>query len=142
MAAYNGWTEHVPVKIIPWFVIYQILGVLFFSSIFIAIGSAVKQLKEAQSLLLPVWMLMFLPMFVWFNVIEEPNSVVAVALSFFPPSAPLMTVLRLATGAAIPIWQLDIGRIAHIRQLQYPKELPSYGDRVGFMPDVWWYQPD
>lgn len=106
LAAYNGWTDYVPFQMVPWFVIYQILGVLFFSSIFMAIGSSVKQLKEAQSLLLPVWMLMFLPMFVWFNVIQEPNSVVAVALSFFPPSAPLMMILRLSTGAVIPLWQI------------------------------------
>lgn len=106
LAAYNGWTEFVPFAMLPAFVVFQILGVLFFSSIFMAIGSAVKQLKEAQSLLLPVWMLMFLPMFVWFNVIQEPNSIVPVTLSFFPPSAPLMMILRLSTGAVIPLWQV------------------------------------
>lgn len=103
LAVYNGWTDKIPFHIVPWFVIYQILGVLFFSSIFMAIGSAVKQLKEAQSLLLPVWMLMFLPMFVWFNVLQDPNSLLASVLSFFPPSAPLMMMLRLSTGAEIPI---------------------------------------
>ncbi|MFV0513184.1 MAG: extracellular solute-binding protein [Jhaorihella sp.] len=39
----------------------------------------------------------------------------------------------------IPIWQYDVGRIAHIRQLHYPDRLPVYGDRIGFLPDVWWY---
>lgn len=42
----------------------------------------------------------------------------------------------------IPIWQYDVGRIAHIRQMKHPETLPVYGDRVGFMPEVWWYQPD
>ena len=42
----------------------------------------------------------------------------------------------------IPIWQYDVGRIAHIRQLRYPDRLPIYGDRLGFLPDVWWYQED
>lgn len=47
----------------------------------------------------------------------------------------------LTTGRyVIPIWQYDVGRIAHIRQLRYPDRLPIYGDRLGFMPDVWWYQ--
>jgi len=40
----------------------------------------------------------------------------------------------------IPIWQYDVGRIAHIRQLHHPDNLPIYGDRPGFMPHVWWYQ--
>ena len=47
----------------------------------------------------------------------------------------------LTTGRyVIPIWQYDIGRIANVRELHYPGVLPIYGDRVGFMPDVWWYE--
>lgn len=42
----------------------------------------------------------------------------------------------------IPIWQYDVGRIAHARQLKYPENLPIYGDGVEFLPDVWWYQAD
>jgi peptide/nickel transport system substrate-binding protein len=42
----------------------------------------------------------------------------------------------------IPIWRYDVGRIAHARQLRFPDKLPIYGDRLGFLPDVWWYQPD
>lgn len=49
----------------------------------------------------------------------------------------------LTTGRyVIPIWQYDVGRIAHARQLHYPDRLPIYGDGVGFLPDVWWYQDD
>lgn len=40
----------------------------------------------------------------------------------------------------IPIWQYDIGRIAHLRQMRYPDALPIYGDGLWFMPEVWWYQ--
>lgn len=49
----------------------------------------------------------------------------------------------LTTGRyVIPIWQYDVGRIAHARQLRYPEYLPIYGDRTGFLPDVWWYEED
>lgn len=40
----------------------------------------------------------------------------------------------------IPIWQYDIGRIAHKRQMKYPDTMPVYGDGLWFMPEVWWYQ--
>ncbi|WP_406644656.1 extracellular solute-binding protein [Aliisedimentitalea scapharcae] len=40
----------------------------------------------------------------------------------------------------IPIWQFDKGRIAHAKQLKYPDTLPLYGDRIGFMPEVWWFE--
>ncbi|MEY8830776.1 extracellular solute-binding protein [Sedimentitalea sp. XS_ASV28] len=49
----------------------------------------------------------------------------------------------LTTGRyVIPIWQFDVGRIAHARQLHYPDRMPIYGDRTDFMPDVWWYEDD
>lgn len=49
----------------------------------------------------------------------------------------------LTTGRyVIPIWQYDVGRIAHARQLHFPENLPIYGDRTGFLPDVWWYEED
>lgn len=40
----------------------------------------------------------------------------------------------------IPIWQYNVGRIAHSKDLHHPDNLPIYGDRTGFFPDVWWFQ--
>ncbi len=105
LAWYKDWLEFVPWGLVPWFIAYQILAVLFFNSIFLAIGASVNQLKEAQSLLLPVWLLMALPMFVWFNLVREPNGKLATWLSFFPPSTPLVMTLRLGTQTAVPVWQ-------------------------------------
>lgn len=41
----------------------------------------------------------------------------------------------------IPIHQYSVGRIAHKSQLKYPVDrLPIYGDGIGFLPEVWWFQ--
>ena len=41
----------------------------------------------------------------------------------------------------IPIHQYSVGRVAHVKQLHYAKDrLPIYGDGIGFLPEVWWYQ--
>jgi peptide/nickel transport system substrate-binding protein len=42
----------------------------------------------------------------------------------------------------IPIYQWNISRIAHSKNLHYPKNLPIYGDWIGWQPDVWWYEED
>jgi peptide/nickel transport system substrate-binding protein len=39
----------------------------------------------------------------------------------------------------IPIWQYDKARIAHDARLRHPDYIPVYGDRIGWMPDVWWF---
>ena len=106
LAAYKGWLDLVPWNLMPWFLLYQVVAVLLFSSLFMAVGSAVTQLKEAQSMLLPVWLLMSLPMFTWLQVVREPNGALATGMSFFPPSAPLVMVLRLAGEEVIPLWQI------------------------------------
>ena len=40
----------------------------------------------------------------------------------------------------IPFWYSDVSRVAHKAQLHHPERLPLYGDWLGFLPDVWWYQ--
>ena len=47
----------------------------------------------------------------------------------------------LTTGRyVIPFWYSDVSRLAHNKALHYPDHVPIYGDWLGFLPDVWWYQ--
>jgi ABC-type Na+ efflux pump permease subunit len=108
IAQHNQWDFNLGWSQAPWLLVFQVLGVLFFSSIFLAIGASVSEIKEAQSLLLPVWLLLMFPMMVWFVVVRDPNGAVAVALSFFPPATPMMMSLRLASGQTIPEWQAPL----------------------------------
>ena len=104
-AVWQGHADSVPWHVLPWFLVFQVLAVMLYSSIFMAIAASVTQLREAQSLLLPVWMVVMMPLFVWFNIIREPNSMLSTVISFFPPSTPMVMTMRMATGATIPWWQ-------------------------------------
>jgi peptide/nickel transport system substrate-binding protein len=47
----------------------------------------------------------------------------------------------LTTGRyVIPVYQWNISRIAHVKELKFPSELPIYGDWIGWQPDVWWWE--
>jgi len=47
----------------------------------------------------------------------------------------------LTTGRyVIPLSYFDVSRIAHRRELRHANHLPVYGDWIGFLPDVWWWQ--
>ncbi|MFK7770111.1 MAG: ABC transporter permease [Mariniblastus sp.] len=106
---YKGWSDQIPFEIVPWFVVFQVMGVLFYAAIFLAIGASVSQLKEAQAMLLPVWMMMMSPMFVWIFIVRDPLGPMATYFSLFPPAAPTAMMLRMATGQSIPIWQPLLG---------------------------------
>tara|TARA_R110002020_G_scaffold37872_29_gene114336 strand:+ start:123 stop:1952 length:1830 start_codon:yes stop_codon:yes gene_type:complete len=46
----------------------------------------------------------------------------------------------LTTGRyIIPIWNYEVGRIAHVKQMEYSNNIPIYGDGPYFMPDFWWW---
>jgi len=111
MCIYRGWTDKIPFELAPWFIVFQIMGVLFYAAIFMAIGASVSQLKEAQTMLLPVWMLLMSPMFVWIFIVRDPLGKMATGFSLFPPATPTTMMLRLATGQSIPWWQPMLGFI-------------------------------
>ncbi len=99
----------VPLGIVPWFLAYQVLAVLLFSSLFMAIGACVNDRKEAQSMLIPVMLLIVFPMFVWFSVVQQPTGNFAMWMSFVPPATALLMVLRMSASPDIPLWQPAVG---------------------------------
>jgi ABC-2 type transport system permease protein len=104
-----GYGQFFPAHVVWWFVAFQALAVLMYGSIFIALGAAVSDMKEAQSLIAPVMVLAVAPMFVWHNVVKEPTSSFALTLSLIPLATPMLMVLRQAVPPGIPLWQPTLG---------------------------------
>ncbi len=111
-AVYNaGYGSLLPTGLLWWFVIYQGLAVVFFGALFVAIGAAVSDLKEAQSMMMPVSVMIFSPMFVWMSVIKEPLSTSSTLMSFFPPATPMLMMLRISVAPSLPMWQPLLGMV-------------------------------
>lgn len=106
-----GFGAFFPTHAIWWFVIFLAMAVLLYGAIFIAVGSAVNDLKEAQNLMTPMSLLIIVPLLVWMNVIREPAATWAVVLSFIPPFTPMLMVLRLIVLPSMPLWQPVLGAV-------------------------------
>jgi len=104
-----GYVQFFPWQSIWWFVGFLSLAVLMYGSIFIAIGAAVSDMKEAQSMMTPVMLLVVSPMFVMQNVIREPGSTLSLVLSLFPPATPMLMIIRQTVPPGIPLWQPLLG---------------------------------
>jgi ABC-2 type transport system permease protein len=100
-----GYVQYFPWDQVWWFIAFLSLAVLMFGSIFIAIGASVTDMKEAQSMMTPVMLLLVSPMFVWFNVVREPNSTLALVMSLIPPLTPMLMPVRQSVPPGVPIWQ-------------------------------------
>jgi ABC-2 type transport system permease protein len=88
-------------------VAFYVLGYLLYSSMYAALGAAFNSIDEAQHwnfvLTLP---LLFASIAAW-SLVEHPNSLAALVLSFVPPFAPVMMSMRIAT--AFPsAWQIGL----------------------------------
>jgi len=106
-----GFGDYLTPMVVFWFLIYLALAVLMFGSLFIAVGAACTDIKETQSLLMPVMLLATFPMFFLTKVIQEPDGAIARGLSFFPFATPSIMVARLAIPPGASAWDPIIGVI-------------------------------
>ena len=106
-----GVADSVPMHLIPWFFAYLLLAVAMYGAAAIAVGAAVNDAKEAQSLTLPVILPLIIPLFILMPVIKEPNGMLATAVSLFPPCTPLTMLLRQASPGGVPAWQPLVGMV-------------------------------
>jgi ABC-2 type transport system permease protein len=94
----------------PWLIFYMliffIIMYLVFGSLMMAIGAAVNEMREAQGLMMPLMLLMMIPWFLWFPISRNPNALSSVVLSFIPPVNTFAMLLRMASSAPPPWWQV------------------------------------
>lgn len=104
-----GLTDFIPFHVIPWFFAFLVLEIVMVGSILAAIGSACNDPKDAQNLTFPAMIPVFLPMFVFMPILQEPTSAFATWLSLFPLFTPMLMVIRTASPVGIPAWQPWVG---------------------------------
>ena len=125
----------------------EYIGVLFLvllpsfvmvAAIMAAIGATMTETKEAQQISSLFSLPMMIPYYMASVIIENPNSPLAVGLSYFPITAPITILMRMAF-TVIPPWQIAInigilvvfaglaiwfaGRAFRLGMLRYGKKL-------------------
>lgn len=96
----------VPPATYAWFIVFLMLALLMYGSIFSALGSACSELRDAQSMVMPAMILVMVPLFAWTAVIEAPNGTVARLLTFVPTATPLILLLRVTAPPGPPAWEV------------------------------------
>jgi ABC-2 type transport system permease protein len=102
----SGEAALVQFALVPWFLVFLLCAVLMFGSIFLSIGAACADLKDAQSMMQPAMFFMLIPIFMAPMVMSAPNSTMAVVLSMIPTATPFIMLMRLSLTPPPPMWQV------------------------------------
>ena len=109
IAWYYGFAGLLPLSLIVWFVPMLVLSLLIFGSLFIAVGAAASNVKDTQTLLMPIMMTACLPMFALGPILQDPSGPIARACSLFPFSTPMLLVARQSVPPGVPLWEMLAG---------------------------------
>ena len=108
VAAYYGYADVVSPPLVVALAVFLVLAIMLFGSLYMAVGAACSELKDAQSLMMPVMLLSMFPTFVWMAVLKSPSSPLAVGLALFPPASPFLMLMRMAMRPEPPLWQVAL----------------------------------
>ncbi len=109
IAAYYGFADLLPASLLLWFVPMLILALLIFGSLFIAVGAAASNIKDTQTLLMPIMIFACIPFFALGPIMQEPNGPIARICSAFPFATPMLLVARQSVPPGVPLWEMLVG---------------------------------
>ena len=104
-------SNSVPVSLYVWFVFFLLIALVIFGSIFSAIGAACSEIRDAQSLMTPVMLLVIIPVMCLGPIIDSPSSLFSKLISLFPPAPPMLMWSRIAIPPGPAIWDVVLATV-------------------------------
>lgn len=96
----------------PWLIVYLVIfyliGYFVVASLMAAVGAAVNEMREAQTLMTPIMVFLMVPWLLWMPISRNPESTLAVVSSFLPPINTFTMLLRMTSSVPPPWWQVWI----------------------------------
>jgi len=86
------------------FIVFFLLGYMFYSSIYAAVGSAVDNETETQQFTIFAVLPLMLGMYGSFTVMNNPDGPLGFWLSIIPFTSPVAMIARIPFG--VPVWQI------------------------------------
>jgi ABC-2 type transport system permease protein len=137
----------INVWLIPYLGIFFVLSYLTYGSLMVSVGAVVNDMREAQSLMMPLMLLLTFPFWVWLPVSQSPNSTFSTVLSLIPPVNSFAMLLRLTSTAPPPWWQvwtsIGLGMVGVVAALWFAAKvfkigLLMYGKPPNFATLIRW----
>jgi ABC-2 type transport system permease protein len=125
---------------IAFFVLFYVLGFLFYSTLFAGIGAVCNTDQEAQQLQTPVVMCLAFTIIIPMAVMQNPDGAFATVCSMIPFFAPILMVMRINILMP-PAWQIALSIAILIASIYIAGIIAAKVFRIGILmygkrPDV------
>src|SRR5277367_1683143 len=128
----NDYKVQISVPQIVLFAVYFLLGYALYSTLFAGLAATCESEQELQQYAplaaVPVWLSFSMITFIMSN----PNSFWSVAVSLFPPCAPIAMFLRIASQFP-PIWQIVLSLVLLLVSVYFVIWFSSRIYRIGIL---------
>jgi ABC-2 type transport system permease protein len=105
MGSIQGILDSIPVvQILVSFLFYFLGAYLLYGALYAAVGSAVDSIQDAQQFMMPIIIPIIAAIASLTVVLQDPHGPMAVGLSLFPFTSPIVMMARIPFG--VPMWQL------------------------------------
>jgi len=96
----------VDISLFFYLILFYLIAYFVMGSLMAAIGAAVNEMREAQTLMTPVMVTMMLPWIFWMPISRDRNSMFATITSFIPPLNTFVILIRMSSTTPPPLWQV------------------------------------
>jgi len=117
---------------IVFFVVYYLLGFLFYSSIFAGIGAICNSDQEAQQLQTPVVMALAFTIVIPIAVIQNPEGLFATVVSLIPFFTPIVMFMRISVLTP-PAWQIALSIVIMLISIYAAGLISAKVFRIGIL---------
>ena len=100
-------------RIVPYFLIFYILGYLTYASVYAIGGSVTNSEKEAQQFVAPIMFFLLIPWFLATVILQAPESPMAVTLSLIPIFTPVTMFMRIIVSEPA-FWEIALSIVLSI----------------------------
>jgi ABC-2 type transport system permease protein len=100
--------------VVLYFALFFIVTYITLGALMAAIGAAVNEMREAQSLMTPITLLIMVPWIFAAPILRNPTSTFATVVSFIPPMNTFGMLMRITSTAPPPVWQIWLTMVVSI----------------------------
>jgi ABC-2 type transport system permease protein len=90
-----------------YFILFFVLGYLLFSTLYVAVASMVNSEEEFQQLSMPIILVLIAPLMLMMLLIKDPNSNLAMFVSLFPFTSPMLMMMRVSISTP-ETWEIIV----------------------------------